>query len=129
MTSTKFDDLERNNNNNLERNNNNNNMDYYETENNYGNKNNKDIDQYMVFRGILQWYIDKIGIDQNRKYNRYSRCQFGIFTIVTIWTNAIIWTSSWYLDFHNQRSQGVRMLTIFLYLNDMEAGVGQNLPI
>lgn len=33
-----------------------------------------------------------------------------------------------YIDFHNQREQGVRILTVFLYLNDVEEGGGTNFP-
>ncbi len=33
-----------------------------------------------------------------------------------------------YIHFHNERKQGPRMLTVFLYLNDVEAGGGTNFP-
>jgi prolyl 4-hydroxylase len=34
-----------------------------------------------------------------------------------------------YIIFHQQRKQGVRTLTIFLYLNDVELGGGTNFPL
>jgi prolyl 4-hydroxylase len=34
-----------------------------------------------------------------------------------------------YIDFHQERKQGVRTLTIFLYLNTVEAGGGTNFPL
>jgi prolyl 4-hydroxylase len=33
-----------------------------------------------------------------------------------------------YIPFHRQRAQGVRILTVFLYLTDVEAGGGTNFP-
>jgi prolyl 4-hydroxylase len=33
-----------------------------------------------------------------------------------------------YIPFHRQRAQGVRILTVFLYLNDVEAGGGTHFP-
>jgi prolyl 4-hydroxylase len=33
-----------------------------------------------------------------------------------------------YIDYHQTRNEGVRILTIFLYLNDVEAGGGTNFP-
>mmetsp|Transcript_19394 Transcript_19394/g.22169 ORF Transcript_19394/g.22169 Transcript_19394/m.22169 type:complete len:483 (+) Transcript_19394:58-1506(+) len=33
-----------------------------------------------------------------------------------------------YIGFHNERAQGVRILTIYLYLNEPEAGGGTNFP-
>jgi prolyl 4-hydroxylase len=34
-----------------------------------------------------------------------------------------------YIEFHTERKQGVRTLTIFLYLNDVEEGGGTNFPL
>ena len=34
-----------------------------------------------------------------------------------------------FIDFGNDRQPGVRLLTVFLYLNDVEAGGGTNFPI
>jgi prolyl 4-hydroxylase len=33
-----------------------------------------------------------------------------------------------YINFHLERAQGVRILTVFLYLNDVEEGGGTNFP-
>lgn len=33
-----------------------------------------------------------------------------------------------YIPFHRERAQGVRILTVFLYLNDVDAGGGTRFP-